>query len=124
MRQTPALGTCTSSLAMVWNAAPELIPLLLEGETMQLYSVQVWPSRDWLQLPLQVQPAFKMVQCLRGPRGFFLLRRGRSCSHHHSMASLVAPTCELLFHFPEQVLQILNIKETNKHCTCMCHSSA
>lgn len=66
---------------------------------------------------------------LGNPRGSSLLRRGgRSlgithCSRRHSMACLVAPTGEALFHFPEETLWILNIKEANKHCTCMYHSS-
>lgn len=61
--QIPLLGTAAIPLMVALNAGPSLMPF---------YSVHVWPSRDQLQFPLQVQPAFNIHGMMfPGERTFF-----------------------------------------------------
>lgn len=72
MSQILLLGTCSHPSHGGSERSPQPQATTFLGETMQFYSVQVWPSRDQLQFPLQVQLAFNIHGMMfPGKRTFF-----------------------------------------------------
>lgn len=77
--QIPLLGTCPHPTPGGSECSPQPRTITLLDETMQFYSVQVWRSRDPLQFPLQVQPAFH-IHGMMFPGKRTLLKQSTVCT--------------------------------------------